>query len=109
MSTYTRKNLRDVEDSAAKHGLGEGFAARFAREDLASEATGLSLQSLAPDATVPFAHRHENAEEIYVILAGSGQMLLGDETLAVAPYDAIRVSPGRGSCGPSPRVPMGLS
>ena len=42
---------------------------------------------------VPFSHRHTNAEEIYVILSGTGAVKLGDEVVDVRPLDAIRVAP----------------
>ena len=41
----------------------------------------------------PFVHRHRNAEEVYVILTGTGRMKLDDEVVDVAPLDAIRVAP----------------
>jgi mannose-6-phosphate isomerase-like protein (cupin superfamily) len=41
-----------------------------------------------------FAHRHEQAEEIYVILSGTGRIKLDDEVVEVAPLDAIRIAPG---------------
>lgn len=94
MSTYTHKNLLDVEDSAAKNNMGEGFSARFAGESLDCEGTGLALESLAAGTKVPFAHRHEEAEEVYVVIAGGGRMLLDEEVIDIAKHDAIRVSPG---------------
>jgi mannose-6-phosphate isomerase-like protein (cupin superfamily) len=94
MSTYTHKNLADVEDAAAKNGMGEGFSARFAREALECERTGFALEKLAPRAKVPFAHRHEEAEEVYVVLDGAGRMLLDEEIIELKKHDAVRVSPG---------------
>ena len=41
----------------------------------------------------PFSHRHTHAEEIYVILSGSGRVKLGDQVSEVRTLDAIRVSP----------------
>ena len=40
-----------------------------------------------------FAHRHENAEEIYVVLAGSGRMKLDGDIIELGALDAIRVAP----------------
>jgi mannose-6-phosphate isomerase-like protein (cupin superfamily) len=94
MSAYTRKNLSDVEDAAAKQGYGDGFSARFAREDLGCANTGFSLQRLDPGKRVPFGHRHDEAEEVYVVIGGSGRMLLDAETIDVTRMDAIRVAPG---------------
>ena len=94
MSTYTHKNLADVDDAAAKHGMGDGFTARFAREALDCEQTGFAFEALAPGKQAPFAHRHQAAEEVYVILSGGGRMMLDEEVIDVAKHDAIRVSPG---------------
>jgi mannose-6-phosphate isomerase-like protein (cupin superfamily) len=41
-----------------------------------------------------FAHRHRQAEEIYVVLGGSGRVKLGDEIVDLIPLDAVRVEPG---------------
>jgi mannose-6-phosphate isomerase-like protein (cupin superfamily) len=38
-------------------------------------------------------HRHASAEEIYVILSGTGRIKLDDEILDVRALDAIRVAP----------------
>ncbi len=91
--SYTIKNLREVDDSAAGAGMGEIQEARFAFGDLDAESTGLALESVKPGKRMGFAHRHDNAEEIYVILSGNGRMKLDDEVHDVAPLDAIRVSP----------------
>ena len=91
--SYTIKNLRDVEDMAPKFGYGELGEARFANRDLEAEKTGLSFHRVKPNVRQAIAHRHDEAEEIYVILFGRGQMKLDDEVIEVAPLDAIRVAP----------------
>ena len=91
---YTLKRLTEVEDSAARFGLGELQEARFAKDDLQAEDTGVSYHRLRPGKRQPFAHKHERAEEVYVVLAGSGRVKLDDETLEIEPLDAIRVAPG---------------
>ena len=90
--SYTKKNLRDVEDAAGARGA-VGFQARFAAGDLDCEDTGLALESLDPGSRSPFKHKHENAEEVYVILRGDGAISLDGEEVHVAPLDAIRVAP----------------
>ena len=94
MSDYTIKNLRQVEDSAPRFGLSEIGEARFPGTELDAETIGLALQSVKPGQRWPFAHRHDQAEEVYVILSGRGRMKLDDELLEVGPMDAIRVAPG---------------
>jgi mannose-6-phosphate isomerase-like protein (cupin superfamily) len=90
---YAIKNLREVDDSAAAHGFSETQEARFAREDLGAEATGLSHQIVRPGKRHAFAHRHRQAEEVYVVLSGSGRVKLDDDLVEVGPLDAIRVAP----------------
>ena len=91
--SYTKKNLRDVENAAGSLGAGGGFEARFAAGDLEADATGLALEKLGPGGRSPFAHRHEKAEEIYVVLSGSGRAKLDDEVVELRTLDALRVAP----------------
>ena len=92
--TYAIKNLRDVEDQAVKFGFAELQEARFPREDLGAEATGLAHIAVKPGKRQPFAHRHREAEEIYVVLSGRGRIKLDDEVADIGPYDAVRIAPG---------------
>jgi mannose-6-phosphate isomerase-like protein (cupin superfamily) len=92
--SYAKKNLREVEDSAAKHGLSAHQEARFARGDLGTEQTGLNYLIVKPGQREAFAHRHNEAEEVYVVLGGSGRVKLDDELVELGPLDAVRVGPG---------------
>jgi mannose-6-phosphate isomerase-like protein (cupin superfamily) len=91
--SYTLRNLRDTEDSAPKFGFGELGEAHFPREELDAESIGLSYQVLKPEKRSAFGHRHENAEEVYLVLAGSGRIRLDDEIVEISELDAIRVAP----------------
>ena len=91
--SYTIKNLREVEDMAAAQGFGEVQEARFAHGDLDSEQIGISLQKVKPGKRHAFAHRHKQAEEVYVVISGSGRIKLDDEVKEVGELDAIRVGP----------------
>jgi mannose-6-phosphate isomerase-like protein (cupin superfamily) len=90
---YTIKNLREVEDMAASQGFGEVQEARFANADLDAEQSGISLQKVKPGKRHAFAHRHNEAEEVYVVISGSGRVKLDDEVKDVGELDAIRVAP----------------
>jgi mannose-6-phosphate isomerase-like protein (cupin superfamily) len=90
---YTRKKLTEVEDSAPRFGLGENQQARFANRDLEVKDTGVSLHRLGAGRRSAFGHRHENAEEVYVVLTGSGRIKLDDEIVDLEKMDAIRVAP----------------
>jgi mannose-6-phosphate isomerase-like protein (cupin superfamily) len=91
---YVIKNLRDVEDMAPKFGFDAVQEARFPWRDLGAERTGLALLRVKPGQRQAFAHRHEEAEEIYVVIAGSGRIKLDDDIQNVRPLDAIRIAPG---------------
>lgn len=90
---YTIKNLREVEDVAPKFGFSEVQEARFPREDLDAHTIGLAFHLVKPSSRQAFAHRHDQAEEIYVVLAGSGRVKLDQDVRDVHPLDAIRVAP----------------
>jgi len=53
----------------------------------------LSHHRLRADTRQPFGHRHERAEEVYVVIAGSGRVKLDDEIAELRPLDAVRVAP----------------
>ena len=94
ISSYTRKNLADVDDSAPKFGFEDSQMARFASEDLDAQVTGLSYHSVKAGKRQAFAHRHDEAEEVYVVLSGSGRLKLDDEIIDIGELDAIRIAPG---------------
>src|SRR4051794_38472165 len=93
MDPYTHIQLLDVEDAAPGNGFGERWEARVARTALGAEQTGVTHFRLRPGKRSPFTHRHAEAEEIYVVLSGSGRVKLDGELLDVRPLDAVRVAP----------------
>ena len=91
---YAKTNLREIEDSAAKHGVGESQEARFPREELGAEQTGMNYLIIKPGRREAFAHKHHQAEEIYVVIGGQGRVKLDDAFVELSPLDAVRVEPG---------------
>jgi|SRR5437764_15328405 len=91
--SYTIKNIREVEDMAPRFGFEEVQEARFPYRALDSETIGMAFHRVKPDCRQAFAHRHEQAEEIYLVLSGTGRMKLDDDTIEIGPMDAIRVAP----------------
>lgn len=69
------------------------------RELLAHRNSAIRNQSLAEARVAPgettSLHYHPRTEEIYYILAGQGEMRLGQETRQVRPGDAIAIPPGQ--------------
>jgi mannose-6-phosphate isomerase-like protein (cupin superfamily) len=98
MADYTHKNISEVEDAAPGFGFGEMGEVRFAKEAFDTENTGFTHIKLNPGQRMPFGHKHDEAEEVYVVIAGSGRIKIEDEIVDVVELDAIRISPtmGRG-------------
>lgn len=90
---FTHKRLTDVKDSAPEFGFGDQGELRFAKDELESEDTGFTYHRMNPNAHSGFGHRHQDAEEVYVILSGSGRMKLDDEIIEIERLDTIRVAP----------------
>jgi mannose-6-phosphate isomerase-like protein (cupin superfamily) len=90
---YSQINLAELEDVAPANGFGDRWQARGARTALAAQQTGVTHFRLLAGKRSPFVHRHASAEEIYVILSGSGRLKLDDEIVDVRALDAIRVAP----------------
>jgi mannose-6-phosphate isomerase-like protein (cupin superfamily) len=89
---YTKVNLKeDVEDQAPNFGLSPNLEARMARVALEMEHSGVSYQRLAPNFRMPFAHKHKNQEEVYILVSGSARAKVEDAIIDLKPWDALRV------------------
>ena len=91
MSDYTIINLKEIEDSVGKRA--PGVEGRFGRKHLDSEHLGVSYFRYAPGFRSPIGHHHREQEEVYVVVAGSGRILLGDEVHDLRQWDVVRLSP----------------
>ena len=90
---YTVKRLTDVEDSAPGLGVGDSQESRFATGDLGSERIGVAHHRFAAGKRQGVGHRHDEAEEVYVVIGGSGRMNLDGDIIELERLDAIRVAP----------------
>jgi mannose-6-phosphate isomerase-like protein (cupin superfamily) len=91
MSEYTQVNLKEVEDQAPKFGLSPDLEFRMGRVPLDMENAGVSYIRMASNYRIPFGHTHKNQEEVYVVVAGSGRVKLGDDVRELKQWDAVRV------------------
>ncbi|HTA14850.1 MAG TPA: cupin domain-containing protein, partial [Solirubrobacteraceae bacterium] len=91
MSRFSTVNLLEVEDSVGDRA--PGIEGRFGRKHLDSRDLGISHFRYAPNLRSPMAHSHREQEEAYVVVAGSGRVLLDDEVLELGQWDVIRVAP----------------
>ena len=92
MSDYTHRKLPEVDDMAAQFGMPPDMQVRFAARPLELERTGLTYFRLEPGFRIPFGHRHEDQEEVYVVIRGSARIKVGDDVLELAELDAVRVA-----------------
>src|ERR1700689_1107441 len=91
MSSFAKVNLLEVENSVG--GRVDGLDGRFGRKHLDSRDLGVSLFRYAPNLRSPLAPSHQVQEEAYVVVAGSGRILLDNETQELQVWDVIRVAP----------------
>jgi quercetin dioxygenase-like cupin family protein len=91
MSSFSVVNLLEVDDSAGDRA--PGLEARFGRKHLDSRDLGISLFTYTPNLRSPFAHSHKEQEEAYLVVSGSGRLLLDNEPLELRQWDVVRVAP----------------
>jgi mannose-6-phosphate isomerase-like protein (cupin superfamily) len=91
MSRYAHVNLLDIDDSVA--GRVDGLEGRFSRKHLDSRDLGVSHWRYAPGYRGEVGHRHREQEEAYVVVSGSGQILIDDEVRELRRWDVVRVAP----------------
>ena len=92
MANYTKLNLRkEVEDQAPKFDMSPEMEYRPGRAALDLENSGVSFFKLQPDFRVPFGHKHNEQEEVYIVVDGTARVKLDDEILELEPWDAVRI------------------
>ena len=92
---FTLRNLReDVPDVGSIFDGAPHLEFRLATKALELEKSGLSHQSIPPDYRFPYGHTHQEQEEVFVVVGGSGRMKLDDEIVEVKKWDVVRVPPG---------------
>ena len=65
----------------------------FLRNLLGSAGLEISLNALAPGKGMPFLHKHQQNEEVYVVIGGRGQFLMDGECTDVEEGSVLRISP----------------
>ena len=91
MSRFAVVNLLEIEDATG--GRAPGIEGRFARKHLDSRDLGVSMFRYAANVRSPIAHKHGEQEEAYVIVAGSGRVLLDSEVHELRQWDVLRFAP----------------
>ena len=91
MSSFAVVNLLEVDDSVGERA--PGIEGRFGRKHLDSRDLGVSFFRYAANLRSPMAHSHREQEEAYVVVAGSGRVLLDGEIHELRQWDVLRVAP----------------
>lgn len=65
----------------------------FLRDKLGLTGCEISINSLKPGAGMPFYHAHQQNEEIYIFIQGSGQLQVDDEVIEVREGTTVRIAP----------------
>ncbi|MCM3657902.1 cupin domain-containing protein [Agromyces mediolanus] len=98
MGDYEVLDIGALEAWRSHHG---GFDAARSRDgrrivdhELAMQYLGMSANALEPGEEAGYWHTHARIEELYVFLAGTGQMGLDDEVVDVGPGSVVRVGQG---------------
>lgn len=63
------------------------------RKKLGLEGVALGLIKIPPEEGYTFTHTHRQQEEVYIVIEGSGTMVIDDELVKMNRGDIIRVSP----------------
>ncbi|MBS1905959.1 MAG: cupin domain-containing protein [Actinobacteria bacterium] len=95
MSDYEITEIGAPDEWRRHHG---GFDASRSRDgrrvvdhELAMQYIGMTANALEPGEEAGYWHTHSRIEELYVFLAGRGQMGVGDEVVEVGPGTVVRV------------------
>ena len=91
MDNYTRVNLMEIDDSMA--GRAEGIEGRFGRGPMGAQDVGVSHWRYAPGFRSTMGHRHREQEEAYLVISGSGEMMLDGDVIELGQWDLVRVAP----------------
>ncbi|MGI0490594.1 cupin domain-containing protein [Alkalinema pantanalense CENA528] len=70
----------------------------FLKELLGLTGAEISLNVMPPGGAVPFYHKHQQSEEIYLFIQGQGEFQVDGECFAVQAGSVVRVAPDGERC-----------
>lgn len=65
----------------------------FLRKYLESQGLEVSLNSIPPGKGIPFLHRHQKNDEVYIVVGGKGQFQIDGQCIDVEEGSVLRMSP----------------
>lgn len=98
MTDYEVLEIGALDEWRAFHGGFRPDTRRDGRRVLDQELTmqfiGMTANAMAPGEEAGYWHAHSRIEEVYVFLAGRGQMGVGDDVVEVGPGTVVRIGQG---------------
>src|SRR4051794_35529136 len=91
MPAFTKVNLMDLDDVVGDRA--PGIEGRFSRSHLDSRDLGISHWRYGAGVRSTVGHRHREQEEAYLVIGGSGRMVLDGEVVDLRRWDVVRVAP----------------
>ena len=76
-----------------KLGDRKGRGKVFMKKPLGLTGMEISLNKLKPGFAMPFLHKHQQNDEVYVVVGGRGQFLVDSECIDVAEGSVLRLYP----------------
>jgi mannose-6-phosphate isomerase-like protein (cupin superfamily) len=93
-STYESGTLKKwPEHTVEIPGLGEIPGKLFLKDAIGFTGCEISLNSMAPGASMPIYHQHQQNEEVYIFIQGKGQIQVDDEVTEVQEGTIVRIAP----------------
>ncbi len=98
VQTHTNFTAADFGSPAEwfdyRHKLGEAEVGKhFTRATLGLTGMEVSFGVLPPGVSLPFLHAHKQNEEIYIAIAGDGEMQIDGQRIPLTPGTTVRVAP----------------
>jgi len=95
MTDYEVLEIGALDEWRAFHGGFRPDSRRDGRrvldQELAMQFIGMTANAMAPGEEAGYWHAHSRIEEVYVFLAGRGQMGVGDDLVDVGPGTVVRI------------------
>lgn len=91
MPNYTKLNLLELENFVGDRE--PRIEGRFGRTKLEARDIGVSHWRYSAGFRAGTGHRHREQEEAYVVVSGSGRILLDGDVQDLAQWDVVRVAP----------------
>lgn len=65
----------------------------FLKDEIGFTGCEISVNSMAPGASMPIYHQHKQNEEIYIFIQGKGEVQVDDEIVDVQEGTIVRITP----------------